>query len=188
MHLRFGVLYQDNKLRASTLQNIVTTAIKLKALDFVYDFLMQHKDLISGTFQPKQVWDYNYALYHFEKKEFSTASALLPNYLDLEDTFYVLAARRLEIKILFETENNAKYDTLSYKLDAFKNYLFEGKKNQKISEILFEANNNFVDLLKQIRGTIAKDQDRIEKLVQKLEGKTIYAEREWFSEKLTMLS
>jgi hypothetical protein len=188
MQLSIGALYQEGKIRASTLQNIVTTAIKLKEYDFVKSFLAEHENKIAGTFQADLIVAYNYALYFFEVDNYKKSQDLLPNYLDLEDIFYALAARRLEIKILFETENNSKYDILGNKLDAFKNYLFENKKNQKISELLFNSNNNFIDLFKQIRITLKKDKERVEKLTLKLNETAAYAEREWLLEKLNALN
>lgn len=185
--LQMDILYQDKKIRASTLQNIITTAIKLKEYDFVKSFLIEHENKITGTLQPDIVLAYNYALYYFEISNYKKSQELLPNYLDLEDAFYTLAARRLEIKILFETEKKFKYDILGNKIDAFKNYLFENKKNQKISELLFNTNNNFVDLLKQIRSTLKKDHERIGKLIEKLIANAAYAEREWLLEKLEAL-
>jgi hypothetical protein len=185
--LEAGLLYKNNKITAATMQNIIINAAKLKKYDFVKQFLIEHKDKITGTQQPELVWQYNMSLYYFEIGDFQEAQATLPNYLDLDDTFYTLAARRVEIKILFETENNSKYDILGNKIDAFKNYLYESKKNNRIAEHIININNNFIDLLKQIRSTIKKDKERIEKLLQKLEESNAIAEREWLQEKLEAL-
>ncbi len=186
-HLYMGVLHIDGKIRASTMQNALGIAVKLKKYDFVKQFLDNHKDKITGTSQPELIWQYNYALYHFEIGQYKIAYENLPNYLDLEDTYNILAARRLEIKILFHTEENSRYDTLGNKLDAFKNFLFESNKHKRISEHVFNMNNDFVDLLKQIRGTIKNDKSRVEKLKEKYYATPSIAEREWLLEKLEAL-
>jgi hypothetical protein len=186
--LDMGVLYLEGKIRASTMQNIIINAVKLKKYDFVQQFLENHKDKIIGTSLPDLIWQYNFAFYHFEIGQYKMAYDNLPNYLDLEDTYYILAARRLEIKILYHTEENSRYDTLGNKLDAFKNFLFESNKNKRISENIFNMNNDFVDLLKQIRGTIGKDHARIERLKEKYHITPSIAEREWLWERLEALS
>lgn len=186
-HLKSGVLFLEGKITASVVQNISIIAIRLKKYDFVHQFLIEHKDKITGTNQPDLIWQYNYALYYLEIGDYQTAYKNLPNYLDFEDNYYILAARRLEIKILYHTEENSRYDTLGNKLDAFKNYLFESNKNKRISELVFNMNNDFVDLLKQIRSTIRKDHARIEKLKEKYQNTPSIAEREWLWEKLEQL-
>lgn len=184
IHLKQNVLYADDKIRASTMQNIVVASLKLKEFDFVKLFLQEHKAKITGTLQPELVWEYNMAFYYFETKKHKEALEILPNYLDLDDFYYILAARRLEIKILSETESNSKYDTVGNKIDAFKNFLFESKKNNRISELIFNMNNDFTDMVKQIRNTIKNDKEKINKLILKIEQNQAVAEREWLLQKL----
>jgi hypothetical protein len=183
-HLSYGVLYSEGGIRAAAMQNIVMTSLKLGEYEFVKSFLLEHEHKIIGTLQADLVWKYNFATYYFEVKEFEKANQFMPNYLDLHDTYYSLSARRLEIKILYEMDINPKHDTLGYKIDAYKNFLFESKKNKRISEPIFNMNNDFIDLLKQIRTTIPKDSKRVEKLTFKLEEIASVAEREWLLEKL----
>jgi hypothetical protein len=184
-HLSEGVLYVDNFIRASTMQNIIINALKLKKTDFVKTFLEEHKGRISGTKQPDLVWEYNLAFYYFEIGNHQIAAETLPNYLDLQDAYYALAARRLEIKIHNELDLSSKYDLVGNKIDAFKNFLFESKKNNRISEQIFDMNNDFTDFVKQIRNTVKGDERRVEKLLVKLNQiESGIAEREWLTEKI----
>jgi hypothetical protein len=183
-----GLLQNGNLIRASIMQNIIGAALKLKKFDFVKEFLENHKDRISGTRQPELVWEYNLAFYYFEVGNHQKAADTLPNYLDLQDAYYTLAARRLEIKIQTELDSNSKYDLVGNKIDAFKNFLFESKKNSRISENIFNMNNDFTDLVKQIRNTLKGDQKRVEKLILKMnQTESGIAEREWLTEKLNGL-
>lgn len=186
-HLSEGVLYIDNFIRASVLQNIIINALKLKKTDFVKTFLAEHKGRISGTKQPDLVWEYNLAFYYFEIGNYQNAADTLPNYLELDDMYYAIAARRLEIKVHIELDSNSKYDLVGNKIDAFKNYLFESKKHTRISEQVFNMNNDFVDFVKQLRNTLKGDARRVEKLAQKFEQSPSIAEREWLSEKINGL-
>ena len=182
--LKQKILYANDKIRASTMLNIVVVALKLKEFDFVKSFLQEHKNKISGTHQHELVWEYNMAFYYFETGKHKEALEILPNHLDLDDFYYILAARRLEIKILSETESNTKYDTVGNKIDAFKNFLFESKKNNRISELIFNMNNDFTDMVKQIRNILKSDKEKINKLILKIEQNQAIAEREWLLGKL----
>ena len=186
-HLTQKVLYVDDNIRASTLQNIISISLKLKEFEFAKSFLEVHKDRISGTLQPNLVWEYNMAFYYFEVGKLKEALDKLPNYLDLEDFSYILSARRLEIKIHFELDNNRKYDMVGNKIDAFKNFLFENKKNNRIHELMFNINNDFTDLLRQMRNTLKSDKEKICKLKTKIEQNQAIAEREWLLAKLNAL-
>ena len=186
-HLYQKVLYVDENIRASTLQNIIGISLKLKDFNFAYSFLNEHKNRIIGTLQPNLVWEYNMAFYYFEVGKLKEALDKLPNYLDLEDFSYILSARRLEIKIHFELDNNRKYDIVGNKIDAFKNFLFENKKNNRIHELMFNINNDFTDLLRQMRNTLKSDKEKISKLKTKIEQNQAIAEREWLLAKLNAL-
>jgi hypothetical protein len=50
--------------------------------------------------------------------------------------------------------------------------------------VFVRNNNDFVDLLKQIRGIIRKDQARIERLKEKYSSTSSIAEREWLWERM----
>jgi hypothetical protein len=184
--LNMGLLYINGQIHVALMNNIIIVGLKLKKYEFVKSFLDNHKEIMTGT-QTDLVWQYNLAYYLFETKDINAALAHLPNYHELQDTYISIAARILEIKILYTLNDDSKYDLLGSKIDAFKNFLFECKKNKRLSELIFKVNNDFVDLLKQIRNTIKNDATRIEKLKLKYHNTPAIAEREWLCAQLEAL-
>ena len=109
------------------------------------------------------------------------AERLLGQY-NFREMFYKLAARRLELKLYFETAS----PLLDARLDAFKIFVHEQKSILPPDKIA--PNNHFADLLRQIvapktLGNIT----RIRKIQENLTVKKAVAEREWLAEKLEAL-
>ena len=175
-HLSAGYLYYENKLTPSTFQSIITLGLRLKVYDWVYDFLHSHKDRIIGTNNTEEVFQYNIAHYHFCIGEHDKAlENLAGNY---EDIIYTIAARRLEVMIYYTQQS----ELLDAKIHNFKLFIFRKK---SLNERRRLANNNFIDMLIQINSykTIRNEQ-RIDKLIDKIESKEIIAEKEWLKEQL----
>ncbi|MEM1323241.1 MAG: hypothetical protein AAGG75_23450 [Bacteroidota bacterium] len=180
-HLEWGYLYYNNRLNPSAIINICRLGLELEQYDWVWDFLENHKDRIIGTRYPQEVYYLNLANYYFALRQYTKALECLGN--SYEDTYYKIAARRLEIKIFYE-ERSA---VLEAKLDAFKVFIFRmGKKN--LPQVHQQANNDYVDILKQIlHSKTLNNQDRIAKLRMKIQEKTSLSEKSWLLKKLDEL-
>ncbi|MCB0643632.1 MAG: hypothetical protein KDC44_18420, partial [Phaeodactylibacter sp.] len=95
-----------------------------------------------------------------------------------------LAARRLEIKILYELQS----PILESKIEAFKVYIFRLSQT-KLPDKPKEGNNNFLDLLRQvIHPKTYHNPERAQKLLDKLAEKKVVAERDWLEAKLAALA
>ncbi|MEO1627061.1 MAG: hypothetical protein AAFV25_18045, partial [Bacteroidota bacterium] len=90
-HLEGGYLYRQDGLLPSIIKNIVTIGLSLKEYDWIYAFLVAHKDKIVGTQFPQEVHRFNLANYYFAIKDYNTALDHLGD--KYEDTYYRLAAR-----------------------------------------------------------------------------------------------
>ena len=90
----------------------------------------------------------------------------------------------MELKIYYELQS----DILESRIDAFKIYIY--RISQKVLPVVQrDGNNNFIDLLKQIRSPKTLDSlKRIEKLRNKVREKKSIAEKEWLLEKLAEYS
>ena len=180
-HLSLGFLYQDNQILPGTLSNIVLIGLRNKAFDWVYHFLFAHKNCIGGTTNPEIVFQYNMGQYYFCIQEYDKALDHIAT--TYEDQFYKVAARRLEVKILYETNS----DIFESKLNAFKLYIYRLTK----ASAHFQnktRNQHFIDLLKQIRHPKTyKNPKRINKLLQKAKQSKLLTDKEWIIEKLEAL-
>ncbi len=180
-HLEEGFLYYNNGLLQSTIKNIVVLGLKLKEIDWVYQFLEKYKDRVVGTKHKKEVYHFNLASYYFAIKAYDDALQYLSEHY--EDWYYQIASRRLEIKIYYETQSIL----LDSKLEAYKIYIFRIAKS-KLTALQKKGNNNFADMVRQINApkTIGNPV-RIKRLIERVKTKKVIAEEEWLLEKLNEL-
>ncbi len=177
-HLEQGYLYYEGGLLPSTIRNVVAIGIRLNKFDWVYRFLEDCKGRIVATNQPHEIYLFNLANYYFALKKYPEALDCLSD--RYEDAYYTIAAKRMELKIYYELQS----DILESRIDAFKIYIY--RISQKVLPVVQrDGNNNFIDLLKQIRSPKTLDSlKRIEKLRNKVREKKSIAEKEWLLEKL----
>ncbi len=177
-HLERGYLNFEEGILASTFKNMVTMGLRSKDFEWVEQFLEKYKSKIIGARNTEEIYHYNLAFYFFALKEYEKAYDLLND--QYEDLYYKLAAKRLELKIYFETSSSL----LDSKMDAFKIYVF------RLSKVLIldqkrSSNNNFINFLRQLRNPkTIHDSGRIEKLIQKINKTKLLTERNWLLEKL----
>ncbi len=178
LHLKKDYLSYHGGLLQSTFRNIVAFGLKLEEFDWVYNFLEAYKNRIVGTNHPQDSYEFNLASYYFAVQDYDQALTCLVDHY--EDFYYKIIAKRLEIKIFFET-NSAILDA---KMDAFKIFIY--RLSQKmISDIQRQGNNNFIDVLRQIRNPKTKgNEQRIGKIALKINELKVIAEKEWLMEKL----
>lgn len=177
-----GFLHEPNgMMRASTYQNVVTTALKLKYFEWTRSFMNNCSQVITGTADPENVILFNEANYsfHIGDHDMSLDTGF---HLQKNDNFvYNLASRRLEIKIWFE---KGDLDMAEYRLNALKSYLFSNKKN--IPDQMKRNNDDFVDIFRQLMSPRNMgNPKRMAALREKFSNdRKNIAEREWFLEKL----
>lgn len=177
-----GFLMEANNMyRASTVQNVVTTALKLKQFEWVFSFMSSCRDRITGTSQPENIVIFNEANYFFHTGNFDAAFDTTFHLLKYDNFYYSLAARRLEIKIWFE---KADHQMAEYRLNALKSYLFSNK--DKMPEQIRRNNDDFVDVVRQILSPRNRSNPKRMSMVQEKMLNTYknIAEREWLLEKI----
>ena len=180
-HLEKGYLYRQGGLQPGIIKNLVNFGLKLKAHDWVWQFLEQYKDKIVGTKHPSEVYYFNLANYYFSRKAYEKVLDTLQWHE--EDTYYKIAAKRLELKVFYEQRSTI----LESKMDAFKVYIFRVSK-KLLPPLHREGNNNFINLLRQVYnpGT-RKNAGKIENILAKIHSDKHTVEREWLLEKLEEL-
>lgn len=120
------------------IKNIVAVGLRLQEYDWVNVFIENHKNKVPSG-QREDVYHYNMAQYHYEKKQFRQALKLLIQ-VNYTDVFYQLDARALQMKIYYEMGED---DSLSYFVKAFKTYL---KRNQELSRSQYGPYENLIKL------------------------------------------
>ncbi|MEO1517748.1 MAG: hypothetical protein AAFV95_22185 [Bacteroidota bacterium] len=177
-HLAQGYLHYEDGLLPRTVKTIMELGLRLKELDWAKQFLQDYKSSIVGTNHPEEVYRYNLAIYHFASGRFEEALSLLAD--TYEDTFYKIDARRLEIKIYYETQSVL----LEARLNAFRILILRTSKGT-LPELHRSGNDNFVKLLSQILHSATRgNAKRIDRLKERLQDKAVIADKHWLLEKL----
>jgi hypothetical protein len=144
------------------------------------EFIESHRNRVVGQNESNDFYGLNKACYLFEAKRYDEALDLVPasfTYMDIH-----LMARRLELKIYYETQS----DLLPYKIDAFK--MFVSRAGQKVmSPYLKEYNTNFINLLYQLSQSIPGDKKRASRLLERAQEKGKITESRWLIEKINEL-
>ncbi len=182
-HLARGYLYYDyydNKISPSTFLNVCNTAFKLKEYEWAKTFIAEHKSRILGDNDTLDYCRLLQANYLFVVGDYDRALDILPPVF--QDLDYHLYARRLELKIYYESGS----DLLTYKMDAFKMYL--SRASQKVlAPAMKEVSGNFVNLLFQLYAVAKGDTARAQRIIERIQAKQVLAERDWLLEKATDL-
>jgi hypothetical protein len=183
-NLKAGLLYHkdgtipDGILHTSV-QTIVTIALKLEQFDWALNFLNDHKTKIIAATPAEQqrFYHFNMACYHFQLKEYDEALFLLK--MDFDDERYRLVARVLEIKLLFERNNKTEKEIefLGNRIAAFETYL----SRNYMSELDKAGYRNFLKFVKRLN---KKKRITFSDLV----AQTTIAEREWLLEKVHQMN
>lgn len=177
-HLQKGYLYDNGKIYAATLMNLVESGLLMQQFDWVYQLIDEHKNKITGSASPENEVRLNLANYYFHLCDYEKALDLLAE--GFEDTYSKIKAKRIELMVYFEM----KHVLLAPKIDAFKIYIYR-LPAKKITQKFKDANRNFIDLLKQIQlPRTFQNQKRIDKLTSKIKNFKYISEKEWLLKRL----
>ncbi len=178
--LKKGLLYLNGYLFPNTIKNIVTLALWLKEFDWVENFIEHYKERIEPEFR-EQIYSYNRANVLFHTGQFDKARDLL-ELASYKDIYYQLSARRLFIKICYEQQEISLLESL---VQSFYMFIY---RDDLVASPAIESNRNFINLLKSTINTAPGDQDRYQKLLNKLQESGRMIERRWLKEKLSALA
>lgn len=171
-----GYFFANGGMARNSYLSLVQIAIRAKALDWAKEFTEQYKEVIIGGDEDRFFYRFNMAQCLFAESKFEEAIKLLPE--APSGSHYHHSVRRLELKIYYELRS----DLLLYKLDAFRKFV-ERTAPKTIAANLREMDINFLNILLQLSQSPMKDKARSARLVARIEGKKLIADRAWLLEK-----
>ncbi|MCC6461102.1 MAG: hypothetical protein IT260_11565 [Saprospiraceae bacterium] len=173
-----NLLLDNGKIQAATYLNLVQAGLIGRDFEWLDAVMPQCRERIVGVPAPAELYNYTRANCLYHRQAYEPALELLREASD--DLFNNLMARKLELKIYYETDS----PLLDSKLDSFKLFIFrQGKKH--LPPDIFQMNNTFIDLLRSLTNfATAGPKARVAKLLQKLDAETLVAERQWLREQL----
>ncbi len=184
--LNSGLILHGGKLDHTSFKNIVTTGLRIKAFDWVSDFIENYRERVQERYRDN-VYHYCKADMYYSQGENKQAIRLL-NTVTFTDVFYQLSARTLLIKLYVEME---EYESLYYALDAFERFL---RRDKRIARERRESHRNFVTCCRRLAKlrerkallTPADFQLRQQKLQARMEEIGKVSNLVWLQEKMGM--
>lgn len=175
-----GYLHSEGKISRSKYMAVANNALLIEKYDWALAFIEKHKNELQDENETKDIYRLNLATYLFKVGRFSDCLDNIPDtslYL-----FYLLQAKRLELKALYELRS----DLLPYKLDAFKMFLSRTSK-KLLSDNQRQIHSDFANLLHQLVHSIPGDTKRSLILTKRTQEKKQAAEWRWLLEKAKTL-
>lgn len=165
------ILLEDGFLNKYTYNNILLLALAQEEWEWALHFLEQYKPALPPR-DRDSVWRYNLATYYFRKKDYAQAQGILSQ-VEFRDVFYNLDARRMLVRIYFDTEETTALESL---LDSFTVYLQRKRATLGYHK---DLNINFVRFVKRLLRLEPGDIGGQERLRAKVLATRYVAEREW---------
>lgn len=165
------ILLEGGFLNKYTYNNILLLALAQEEWDWSLHFLEQYKSELPPR-DRDSAWRYNLATYYFRKKDYAQAQGILRR-VEFRDVFYNLDARRMLVRIYFDTEETTALESL---LDSFTVYLQRKRATLGYHK---DLNLNFVRFVKRLLHLEPGDIGGQERLRAKVLSARYVAEREW---------
>lgn len=177
------LLYQDGLLSEWDYKNIVTTAIRLGELDWVYDFIEQYKDRLPEDAR-ENAYRFNLAAYHYANGTYGEVLNLLTR-VEYSDLRYNLSAKALLLRTYYDLD---EYEPLAALTESFRQYLLRNKLMSDSRRTgfhnLFKVAKRMAALRQKIGFSasekLCKD---LEKIRKEIDQADLLYNRDWLEEK-----
>ncbi len=176
--LKMGLVYVNGLIAPVVFKNLFLVALRLKKLDWAYQFLENHKDKIAPDYLEKEdIYTLCLASYNFELKQFEETLSLL-NQIGFISVHSKIQEKRVRLKVYYELELFLPLEGL---INSFRKFLSENK--SKIHPYHIEANRKFINLVFALSASYVKTAKIHSLKTQIVETKTL-PDRTWLLEKV----
>lgn len=177
--LREGIIFHDGSFSAGTYKNIVAVGLRLKAFNWVEDFIDRYNDRLSEE-ERENARIYNLARLFFTKRNFEKVIELLQQ-VNYSDVFYSLDSRSILLKTYYEMDAIEPMYSL---IDSFRTFL---RRNKILSEAQRKGYMNLIKYTLQASRVRPRDKARISKLEKDIDKASPIADVGWLKEKVAEL-
>jgi hypothetical protein len=169
--LNLRVFLENGVLSRYTYNNIAMAGVGLQEFEWVEKFLTEFKPFLEEKYR-ESTFQHTLAMYYFKKPDYAKAQQLLQQ-TDFEDVFRNLDARRMLLRIYYDTQ---AWDSLDAHLDNFKIYLYRQKD-------LGYHQENYLNLIRFTRKLLNMEYE-VATLRAEIESTVALVEKEWLLEKV----
>ncbi len=176
--LEMGLLYVNGLITPVVFRNIFVVALRLKKLDWAYQFLESHKDKIANVYAEKEdIYTYCLASYHFELKRYEEALSKL-NELGFISLHTKIQEKRIRLKIYYELE---MFSLLEDLINSFRKFLSEHK--SKMHPYHIDSNRKFINFVFALANSRHLKAKKTPSIKNQIENTKNLPDRIWLLEK-----
>ncbi len=169
--LEKGYLFEKGEISRFTFRNVVGMGLKIKAFDWVEQFIANYGERIAPAHRESMV-SFNRARLEYSRRRYREAMLLLQK-ADYNDLLLNLAAKTLLLKIYYEADELRLLDAL---LDSMTIFL----RRKKIIGYHKQNYQNIVRYCQKLLTLNRLDAVAVQSLRQQIENEEHLTEREWF--------
>lgn len=140
--LKLGMLFDGKHLPTNTYNNIISSGLQQKEMEWTKNFIEQYKDQLPKKHRESS-YAFNLARYYYINKQHNEVLDLLQK-VEFTDIYYNLGAKALLVRIYYELN---EFEPLSSLLNAFSIYL---KRNKTLSEARQTGHSEFIKMTRRL--------------------------------------
>lgn len=173
------LLLKDGQLAPQSYKNIITVGLRVKAFDWVEQFIREYTDKLPEDEQQNAL-NYNLSNVYFYQKKYSKVIELLQE-VEYHSSTYALGSKLLLLRTYYEL---AEYDALDSLLESFRIYLLRSKQITKDTQMQYAM---IIRMIKKLSSINPNNKLKIKELEQKVLASTNNVAKEWLLEKVEEL-
>ncbi len=166
----------EGELSRFTYLNAATIGMKVREYDWVETLISNYKQYLKPAYQ-ESLFSFNMARLAYQKNNLGTALLLLQR-AEYKETMLALAAKTLQMKIYYASE---EHDLLDSHLQAITAFI----RRKKIMGYHRDNYLNLVQFVRKLLDTSASDKKGRQALREMIEGTKVLAEKEWLLEEIS---
>lgn len=170
------VIIEKNRLDFQQYKNIINIGLKVKAYDWVEQFIPSYTPLLSPD-KRENALNFNLAKVYFSQQQYDKVIEQLST-VAYKSHIYAIGGKTILLKTYFELK---EYQALDSLLDSFRIYI---RRNKLISREVQQQNLNFLRFVKKIASALPKDYSTIEKIQNQINKCKALAGKQWLLVKL----
>lgn len=168
-------LLDQGQISPFAYKNVLMLGMSLGEHEYVEEFLYSYKRFLAPELR-ENTFNYNLAIYYFRKPDYDQAMSLLQQ-VDFKDVLNNLDARRMLLRIYYETES---FEALDSHLDSFRQYI----SRQKELGYHRDSYMNLIRFMKKTLRTNIYDEKKREALRKEVMSADAFVEKDWLVEQL----
>lgn len=179
IQLSKNLLLKNNVLNVQNYKNIITVALRVKAFDWLEQFIKDYTSKLPEHEQTNAL-SYNLANVYFFQKKFTKVIEQL-RFVEFNYSNYALGSKLLMIRTYYEL---GEYNALDSLLESFRIYLLRNKQLTKETKMQYST---IIRMIKKLSNINLNNKSQIKELAEKIRSSENNVAKQWLLDKIEEL-